>query len=87
LQGATAELQNLHSELEIWKSDVHQQMTQPEGHEMSRDQKDEYFAQITTQQTELSNHLKRAVTLRFKGKCFTTWLLSSRLSSSTLMLG
>ena len=65
-----AVLQNLHSELETWKSEVCQQIAPPEGHEMTPDEKDEYFVQVAKSRAELFNHLKKAVALRVKGKLF-----------------
>jgi len=84
-----AVLQNLRSELETWKSEVRQQIAPPEGHEMTPDEKDEYFVQVAKSRAELFNHLKKAVALRVKGKLFLpvpqyrheVWLL---FHSSTL---
>ena len=56
-----AELQKLHSEEEMWKTEVRQQMASP-------DEKDGHFVQVAKNRTELFDRLKKAMALRIKGK-------------------
>ena len=63
----SAELQKLHGEDEEWKNEVRQQMAPPDGHEMSPDEKGEYFAQVAKNRTELFDRLKKGTALRIKG--------------------